>query len=67
MLTSQYGDIDKEMLAFGETKTVAAFLEDYFGFHREFLGIVAVVLLVFPVLFATLFAYVIGRVNFQRR
>ncbi|XP_021291929.1 pleiotropic drug resistance protein 3-like [Herrania umbratica] len=67
MLTSQYGDIDKEISAFGETKTVAAFLEDYFGFHHEFLGIVAVVLLVFPVLFATLFAYVIGRLNFQRR
>ncbi|XVF38963.1 hypothetical protein REPUB_Repub20aG0148300 [Reevesia pubescens] len=67
MLTSQYGDIEKEIVAFGETKTVAAFIEDYFGFHHNFLGIVAVLLFIFPVLFATLFAYFIGRLNFQRR
>ncbi|XVF66041.1 hypothetical protein PTKIN_Ptkin10aG0002200 [Pterospermum kingtungense] len=67
MLTSQYGDIDKRILAFGETKTLAAFLEDYFGFHHNFLGIVAVVLIIFPVLFAILFAYFIGRLNFLKR
>ncbi|KAE9446705.1 hypothetical protein C3L33_21392, partial [Rhododendron williamsianum] len=31
LLTSQYGDIEKEILVFGETKTVSAFLTDYFG------------------------------------
>ncbi|XWS53453.1 hypothetical protein CRYUN_Cryun10bG0002700 [Craigia yunnanensis] len=67
MVASQYGDIDKEIVAFGETKTVAAFIEDYFGFHHNFLGIVAVILFIFPVLFATLFAYFIGRLNFQKR
>ncbi|XP_022749067.1 pleiotropic drug resistance protein 3-like isoform X2 [Durio zibethinus] len=67
MLASQYGDIEKEIMAFGETKTVAAFLEDYFGFHHNFLGMVAVVLFIFPVLFATLFAFFIGRLNFQKR
>ncbi|KAI9196707.1 hypothetical protein LWI28_026286 [Acer negundo] len=41
MLTSQYGDIKREILVFGETKTVAAFLEDYFGFDHNFLGVVA--------------------------
>ncbi|KAI8531785.1 hypothetical protein RHMOL_Rhmol11G0162400 [Rhododendron molle] len=31
LLTSQYGDIEKEILLFGETKTVSAVLKDYFG------------------------------------
>ncbi|KAK1591597.1 hypothetical protein Q3G72_010173 [Acer saccharum] len=67
MLTSQYGDIKREILVFGETKTVAAFLEDYFGFDHNFLGVVAVVLIVFPIVFASLFAYFIGKLNFQKR
>lgn len=44
MVTSQYGDINQEIKAFGETKTVAAFLGAYFGFHHNQLPIVAVVL-----------------------
>lgn len=67
MLTAQYGDIQNEILAFGETKTVAAFLEDYFGFHYNLLGLVAVVLILLPIVFAALFAYFIGKLNFQRR
>nr|XP_023885614.1 pleiotropic drug resistance protein 3-like isoform X1 [Quercus suber]POE69405.1 pleiotropic drug resistance protein 3 [Quercus suber] len=67
MLTSQYGDIDKEISAFGEPTTVSAFLEDYFGFHHNLLGVVAVVLIIFPIVFASLFAYCIGKLNFQRR
>lgn len=67
MLTAQYGDVEKQILAFGETKTVAAFIEDYFGFHHSSLGIVAIFLFIFPIIFATLFAYFIGTLNFQRR
>ncbi|KAG6731444.1 hypothetical protein I3842_01G129400 [Carya illinoinensis] len=67
MLTSQYGEIHKEISVFGETKTVATFLEDYYGFHHNRLGVVAVVLIVFPIVFACLFAYCIGKLNFQRR
>ncbi|KAJ0966924.1 hypothetical protein J5N97_023841 [Dioscorea zingiberensis] len=65
--TSQYGDIDKEITVFGETKSVANFLKDYFGFHHDQLGVVAIVLMAFPLLFASLFAYFIGKLNFQRR
>ena len=57
MLTSQYGDIEKEIEVFEETKTVAKFLTDYFGFHHNRLPIVAVVLALYPIVFATLFAY----------
>ncbi|KAL3749878.1 hypothetical protein ACJRO7_010927 [Eucalyptus globulus] len=67
MLTSQYGNIDKNISAFGETKTVVAFLKDYFGFHHDQLYVVAIVLVTFPVVLATLFAYCIGHLNFQRR
>ncbi|KAL5852887.1 hypothetical protein ACOSQ3_008005 [Xanthoceras sorbifolium] len=67
MLTSQYGDIKKEISVFGETKPVADFLEDYFGFQHSYLGGVAVVLILFPVVFASLFAYFIGKLNFQKR
>lgn len=67
MLTSQLGDIYKQIKAFGETVTVSAFLEDYFGFHYHFLGGVAAALIILPVLFASLFAYFIGKLNFQRR
>ncbi|KAM7478542.1 hypothetical protein LguiA_026755 [Lonicera macranthoides] len=67
MLTSQYGDSDKEITAFGQMKTVSAFLKDYFGFHHDNLPIVAVVMVLYPIVFASLFAYCIGKLNFQRR
>ncbi|XP_038722403.1 pleiotropic drug resistance protein 3-like isoform X1 [Tripterygium wilfordii] len=67
LLSSQYGDIEKEILVFGESKTVAAFIEDYYGFEHKFLGVVAAVLIIFPIFSASLFAYFIGRFNFQRR
>ncbi|KAL2477702.1 ABC transporter G family member 37 [Forsythia ovata] len=67
MFTSQYGDIEKEIMVFGESKTVSAFMGDYFGFHHSRLPIVAVVLILYPFLFASLFAYCIGKLNFQRR
>ncbi|KAJ0035986.1 hypothetical protein Pint_24206 [Pistacia integerrima] len=67
MLTSQYGDIHEEISSFGETKTVAAFLKDYFGYDHNLLGLVAAVLIIFPILLASLFAYFIGKLNYQRR
>ncbi|KAM0951251.1 putative ABC transporter, AAA+ ATPase domain, ABC-2 type transporter [Dioscorea sansibarensis] len=68
LFTSQYGDTQQEIRVFGETeKTVALFLQDYFGFHHDRLGIVALVLLVFPLMFAFLFACCIEKLNFQRR
>ncbi|CAI0395164.1 unnamed protein product [Linum tenue] len=67
LLTSQYGDIHKELTVFGETETVAGFLKSYFGFDHDQLGLVAAVLIAFPLAFASLFAYFMGRFNFQRR
>lgn len=67
LLTSQYGDMKREILIFGEHKTVGSFLHDYYGFHHDRLGLVAAVLIAFPVAFAILFAYCIGKLNYQRR
>nr|GLL29394.1 pleiotropic drug resistance protein 3-like isoform X1 [Ipomoea trifida] len=67
MLSSQYGDIEKDIKVFGEKKTVAAFLRDYFGYHHDQLPIVAVVLILFPLGFACLFTLCIQKLNFQRR
>lgn len=67
MLSSQYGDIEIEIAVFGETKTVAAFLRDYFGFHHDRLPIVGIIMILYPIVFASIFAYSIGRLNFQRR
>ncbi|KAL5582721.1 hypothetical protein UlMin_015163 [Ulmus minor] len=68
MLTSQYGDIEKEIVINdGEVKPVSAFLKDYFGFDHHQLPFVAIVLLAYPFLFAFIFAFCIGKLNFQRR
>ncbi|KAH7834517.1 hypothetical protein Vadar_016955 [Vaccinium darrowii] len=67
MLTSQYGDIQKEIMVFGETKTVSAFLRDFFGYNLNDLPRVGVVLITYPIVFAFLFAYCIGKLNFQKR
>ncbi|KAI8531763.1 hypothetical protein RHMOL_Rhmol11G0160900 [Rhododendron molle] len=67
MLTSQYGDLDKEIMVFGEPKTVSAFLGDYFGYQNDQLPFAGVVLFVYPMAFASLYAYCIGKLNFQKR
>ncbi|KAJ1273641.1 hypothetical protein BS78_05G000200 [Paspalum vaginatum] len=66
--TTQFGYEDhKKIEVFGETKSVAAFVRDYFGFRRDLLPLAAIVLAAFPIFFATLFGYNISKLNFQRR
>ncbi|KAK7264776.1 hypothetical protein RJT34_32386 [Clitoria ternatea] len=67
LLTSQYGDMDKEILIFGEPKQIGSFLRDYYGFRHDRLSLVAVVLIAFPIAYASLFAYCIGKINYQNR
>ncbi|GLJ52512.1 hypothetical protein SUGI_1117670 [Cryptomeria japonica] len=68
LITSQYGDMTKQIRINGKSQqSVEDFLKDYFGFHRDMLGIVAAVLVIFPVFFAIMFAVGITRLNFQRR
>ncbi|CAK9322840.1 unnamed protein product, partial [Citrullus colocynthis] len=67
LLTSQYGDLDNTLMVFEEETTVSAFLRDYFGFHHNQLPLVGVILILFPVVFALLFGFCIGKLNFQKR
>lgn len=67
LLSSQYGDMNKEILIFGEQKTAASFLQDYCGFHHDRLFLVANVLIAFPIVFASIFAYSVRKLNFQRQ
>uniref|UniRef100_A0A0D3F5W6 ABC transporter domain-containing protein n=1 Tax=Oryza barthii TaxID=65489 RepID=A0A0D3F5W6_9ORYZ len=66
--TTQFGDEhEKEISVFGETKSVAAFIKDYFGFRHDLLPLAAIILAMFPILFAILFGLSISKLNFQRR
>ncbi|EEF48302.1 ATP-binding cassette transporter, putative [Ricinus communis] len=64
LIASQYGDI-KEPLDTGET--IEHFLKNYFGFRHDFIGIIAVALVGFNLLFGFIFAFSIKAFNFQKR
>lgn len=61
---SQYGDVQTKMES-GET--VAEYMRNYFGYRHDFLGVVCIVLIGFNVLFASVFAYSMKALNFQKR
>ncbi|KAG8363960.1 hypothetical protein BUALT_Bualt19G0076700 [Buddleja alternifolia] len=67
ILTSQFGDVHTEIVVFGESQSVSAFLRDYFGYRHNLLPLVGVLLILYPIVFASLFAFCIGKLNFQRR
>ncbi|KAF1881323.1 hypothetical protein Lal_00023359 [Lupinus albus] len=68
LVVSQFGDITKTIESNdGTTPSVEEFLRDYFGFKHDFLGIVAAVLVAFPLAFAFIFAMSVKMFNFQRR
>ncbi|XP_042426984.1 ABC transporter G family member 36-like isoform X1 [Zingiber officinale] len=64
LVTSQFGDVEEKL---EEGPTVAEFVRSYFGFDRSFMGVVASVIVAFPVFFAFLFGFSIKMLNFQRR
>ncbi|KAJ4749523.1 ABC transporter G family member 36 [Rhynchospora pubera] len=64
LVSSQFGDVQNTMEG-GET--VAEFVQSYFGFDHDFLGVVAVIVAAFAVLFAFLFGFSIHKFNFQKR
>ncbi|KAL5228795.1 hypothetical protein ABZP36_017060 [Zizania latifolia] len=65
LVASQFGDLKHSLE--GETQSVAQFITDYFGFHHDFLWVVAIVHVVFALTFAFLFSFAIMKFNFQRR
>ncbi|XP_073136046.1 pleiotropic drug resistance protein 1-like [Henckelia pumila] len=64
-IITQFGDIQDRLEDDG--RTVEQYLKEYFGFERDMLAAVALILLGFVVLFTFIFAYSIKTFNFQRR
>lgn len=64
LVASQFGDV-KDKLESGES--VEEFLRSYFGYRHDFVGIVAIVLVGFSLLFGLIFAFSIKALNFQKR
>ncbi|XP_058724835.1 pleiotropic drug resistance protein 1-like [Vicia villosa] len=64
LVASQYGD-NMDRLENGER--VEEFVRNYFGFDHEYLGMVAIVVASFSVLFAIIFTFGIKAFNFQKR
>lgn len=64
LVASQFGDNQTTMEG-GES--VEEYVRRFFGFRHDFLGVVAVAVVGFTVLFAFVFAFSIKVFNFQRR
>lgn len=64
LVASQFGDVE-DKLDMG--LTVKQFVETYFDFRHDFLGVVAAMVIGFALLFAFVFAFSIKTFNFQRR
>ncbi|XP_027916472.1 pleiotropic drug resistance protein 1-like isoform X2 [Vigna unguiculata] len=67
LVASQYGDIKQTIESSDGTTTVEGFVRTYFGFKHDFLGVVAVVIVAFTLVFALVFAVSVKIFNFQRR
>ncbi|WMV31368.1 hypothetical protein MTR67_024753 [Solanum verrucosum] len=64
LVASQFGDLQTEL---SKEENVEQFLGRYFGFKHDFLGVVAAIIVAWPVVFAFLFAFAIKAFNFQKR
>ncbi|XP_042493681.1 pleiotropic drug resistance protein 1-like [Macadamia integrifolia] len=64
LVVSQFGDMKDEL---DSGFRVEDFVRIYFGFKHDLLGVVAVVIVGFPVLFAFTFGFSIRVFNFQKR
>ncbi|KAM0933390.1 putative ABC-type sulfate transporter [Dioscorea sansibarensis] len=66
LVASQFGDIETEMPKSGNVR-VKDFIRHFYGFRHDFLGVCAVAVIGFTVLFAFVFAFAIKVFNFQKR
>ncbi|KAL5976771.1 ABC transporter G member 36 [Asimina triloba] len=68
LIVTQYGDVEDIIKVPGAPdQTIKFYVEDHFGYKRDFIGPVAAVLVGFTVFFASMFAYCIEVLNFQNR
>ena len=67
LFTSQYGDIEKDITVFGESKPIGSFINDCSRFQKSQLPFAVVLLTLCPLIFDSSFSVYIGMINFQRR
>lgn len=68
LFTTQFlSNDDKNIMVSGEVIPMTSFVKNNFGYSRDLLPLAAVMLVIFPVLFGTIFAYNVAKLNFQRR
>ncbi|XP_010249907.1 PREDICTED: ABC transporter G family member 32 [Nelumbo nucifera] len=69
LLTSQYGDVDDHVkLSDGVNSVpIRQLLQDQLGYRHDFLGYASLMVVMFSVIFALIFAYAIKSFNFLRR
>ncbi|KAG0455937.1 hypothetical protein HPP92_023725 [Vanilla planifolia] len=69
LITTQYGDLNDliDVPGMKDKQAIKTYVKDYYGYHRDFMGVVAVVLVGFCVFFAFTFAFCVRTLNFQRR
>nr|QVT92343.1 ABC transporter [Salvia miltiorrhiza] len=64
LVTSQFGDVTDR---FATGQSVGESMRSYFGFRHDFIGVAAVVVAAFGLVFAVTFTFAIKTFNFQRR
>ncbi|GAB2293479.1 transcription factor [Dionaea muscipula] len=69
LIVSQYGDLDATIKVLGITPdpTIKWYVENHLGYHPDFIGPVAVVLVCFTLFFAFMYAFCTRILNFQTR
>lgn len=53
-------------MVYGEQKAINTFLENYYGYHYDDVGVVAIVFLAYSLIFARAFALATEKLNFQK-
>ncbi|KAL8118570.1 pleiotropic drug resistance protein 1-like [Apium graveolens] len=66
LIASQFGDMDDTILE-DTNQSVKEFVEDYFGFDKDYVWAIGVAVVGFTLLFGFVFAYAIRKINFQKR
>ncbi|XP_020587828.1 ABC transporter G family member 42-like [Phalaenopsis equestris] len=68
LIVSQFGDVDAIIRVSGQAdQPIKLYVKNHFGYDGDLMGVVAVVLVSFSVLFAFIFVFCIRVLNYQRR
>ncbi|KAC9560170.1 hypothetical protein E3N88_45634 [Mikania micrantha] len=68
-MVSQYHDVDNKIMVLGMSEDIPmnSYIRDHYGFKSDFMGPVAAILVVFCLLFASVYALCLRMLNFQMK